>query len=50
MSFEEMVQRCLQSELDAIVKGESLYSRIYRTCDMAARWRASQEEKKESKE
>ena len=46
ISFEELVMRGIELELDAIVRGESLKSRVYAVMNLASLWAAERAAKK----
>lgn len=39
LSFEELVKMGVGKELDAIIKGESLHSRVHALVELGVRWR-----------
>lgn len=40
MTFDELVKKCVEKELDAIVRGEKLSDRVYTICNLAVQWRS----------
>jgi hypothetical protein len=49
LSFDELVKLGINKELDAIVTGESLHSRVYSLMELAARWRFEKTKAEETK-
>lgn len=50
LTFDELVKRGIQFELDAIVSGKSLHQRVYSLMNLATQWRheKTQEESKKN--
>ena len=50
MSFDDLVKSCVQMDMDHLVEGRSMYSRIFQICQYACAWQAEKIEHRKKME